>query len=85
MKPGSIETVSINLDLITAPIPIPHASAAWTGTRLIPSGGVEPPMPGFKVKKWGGKGDGNKNNARWRRPHGGAFCSPVNEKIRPSK
>jgi hypothetical protein len=53
VKPGTVVTVSCNLDLITNPIPIPSKKVA--GTYLIPGGNNRSEMiRGWMATSWAG-------------------------------
>ncbi len=81
-KPGRVETVAVDLDAITDPIPLPCQT--FQGAHMIPCGrgmGGAATM-GIKVRRWGGIKSGNQYNARWRNRHGGAWVNPVNGKFK---
>ncbi len=81
-KPGRVETVAVDLDAITDPIPI--SCQTFQGAHMIPCGRSmgDAATMGIKVLRWGGIKSGNQRTARWRNRHGGAWVSPVNGKFK---
>lgn len=61
-KPGTITVVWVDLDLLTNPEDMNPPTPE--GATMIPTVVGHPAWPGFMVKKWGGTGDGNKNNSK---------------------
>lgn len=79
---SGVNAGGVNFDLMTAPTVI--IIPLWTGAKRFKlADGSE--HWGIRCRRMGPAKGGNANNAGWRHPHGGSFCSPRSTHIKVMK
>ena len=83
-KPGTITIVSCNFDLMTDPTPLRWKK--FSGGAPMQMGSISGDIAiCVRIPRKSMAKSGNANTAKWRKVHGGGWCSPRNLKFKGGK